>query len=558
MRTRRRALERRLGLSAVVLLALSFAGDGSRAATVPAVVYGQDPLEVLELKVRPNVIIVLDSSGSMTQTTTGGGGPQHGDHPRSKMLQAKKVLRQLIQDNQGIVSFMMSQYYQVGSGFDSSYKDPGERRFQYTSTTQADILRARGDTSDRGFQSWQDIRSDWNTLYYDEAKTSGGPAVCSGSVPAGFYQRGSDLATALTTAMNAALCSPARDATHNTYTVSYDPASGSFSFAASGSNNFHLLPNSTPSNIANALGTLPATAGGTITPAVTSLVRGTHYTTVTTSGASGVDVGDTCVVTGAVNAVFNGTWSVTRIDSATQFRLNGPTGHGLTATNRGTMTCTGPPLSSGSPYTLLKSGNWVGGFSSMGMTNSFTDGTPSQTYYQIGAAHLWNGETLRVQADGYICGLTAATTLYDPAKFFVQTVGANCGTDSGDPIAYTYSGIPVTNNDDFCKGFESKVSLVPCDLQSPPAPTQFSMVSPYLDTEFAFNTDGTPKYYQEATDGTWKATRWPAADNAATPNVDEAEGGSAPPAARRSPTRSSTSRRPSPPSGTAARPGRPR
>ena len=52
---------------AAAALALAVAGDRSRAATVPAGVTGQDPLEVLELKVRPNVIVVLDSSGSMTE-----------------------------------------------------------------------------------------------------------------------------------------------------------------------------------------------------------------------------------------------------------------------------------------------------------------------------------------------------------------------------------------------------------------------------------------------------------------------------------------------------------
>ncbi len=59
----------RLAAAALAVgLALSLAGDGGRAATVPAVIQGQDPLEVLALKVRPNVMIVLDSSGSMQWT----------------------------------------------------------------------------------------------------------------------------------------------------------------------------------------------------------------------------------------------------------------------------------------------------------------------------------------------------------------------------------------------------------------------------------------------------------------------------------------------------------
>ena len=169
MNTTTRNLGRRLGtLGLALLLALALAGDRGRAATVPAAIYGQDPLEILELKVRPNVVLVLDSSGSMVWTTSGDTNPRRGDHPASKMLQAKAVLGQVVADNQDKVNFMMSQYKQVGSGFDSGYSGAGVRRFQYTSTTAAPILRARGDTADRGFQSWQDIRTNWNQLYYDE------------------------------------------------------------------------------------------------------------------------------------------------------------------------------------------------------------------------------------------------------------------------------------------------------------------------------------------------------------------------------------------------------
>ncbi len=102
-----------------VVLALVLAGDRGRAAVVPATIYGQDPLEVLELKVRPNVIVVLDSSGSMKWGTTAPSGPasnfyppQAGDHPRSKTFQAKQVLKQIVTNNQDKVSFMFGQYTQ--------------------------------------------------------------------------------------------------------------------------------------------------------------------------------------------------------------------------------------------------------------------------------------------------------------------------------------------------------------------------------------------------------------------------------------------------------------
>ena len=76
MNTTTRHLGLRLGtLGLALVLALALAGDRGRAATVPAAVYGTDPLEILELKLRPNVVIVLDSSGSMTATTGGATAP---------------------------------------------------------------------------------------------------------------------------------------------------------------------------------------------------------------------------------------------------------------------------------------------------------------------------------------------------------------------------------------------------------------------------------------------------------------------------------------------------
>ena len=49
----------------LMLLAL---GDGARTAAPPT---GIDPLDILKLQVRPNVMIMLDSSGSMQESTAG-------------------------------------------------------------------------------------------------------------------------------------------------------------------------------------------------------------------------------------------------------------------------------------------------------------------------------------------------------------------------------------------------------------------------------------------------------------------------------------------------------
>jgi hypothetical protein len=54
------------------------------------------------------------------------------------------------------------------------------------------------------------------------------------------------------------------------------------------------------------------------------------------------------------------------------------------------------------------------------------------------------------------------------------------------------------------------VDLVPCDLQSPPAPTQFATIGPWLDNEAPLDTDGSIIGYTEAMDGSWDTATYPA------------------------------------------------
>ena len=196
-----------------VVLALVLAGDRGRAAAVPATIYGQDPLEVLELKVRPNVIVVLDSSGSMKWGATAPASPasnfyppQAGDHPRSKIYQAKQVLKQIVTNNQDKVSFMFGQYNQNDQRHrrlqerDRDRPSPRARpnRFQYWTTDrprrpwsrpQLTIQNDRGGSGGRGLQSWQLIypaapASGWNTFYYEE--TIGGTThICTATIANG-------------------------------------------------------------------------------------------------------------------------------------------------------------------------------------------------------------------------------------------------------------------------------------------------------------------------------------------------------------------------------------
>ena len=141
MKRRGLALGRRFAAAAAAaVLALSLAGDRGRAATVPAAVYGQDPLEVLELKVRPNVIVVLDSSGSMTNNAPETTNTVSGDHPRSKMHQAKQVLKTVIRNNQDKVSFQFGTYTQNSISFNNqgAGSEPVPVRHEHDAGPRAD------------------------------------------------------------------------------------------------------------------------------------------------------------------------------------------------------------------------------------------------------------------------------------------------------------------------------------------------------------------------------------------------------------------------------------
>jgi hypothetical protein len=120
-------------------LVLTVAGDRFAYTAAPS---GIDPLEVLNLAVRANAIVVLDSSGSMRELpdavdTDGNGlfdtpdqGEAVGDDPAAKLAQAKSVLRSVIQANQTKVSFQFGRYTQNLTSFGPE----AVRRFLYTAT----------------------------------------------------------------------------------------------------------------------------------------------------------------------------------------------------------------------------------------------------------------------------------------------------------------------------------------------------------------------------------------------------------------------------------------
>ena len=463
--------------AALAAVALSLSGDRTSAAGVPAPVYGQDPLEVLELKVRPNVIVVLDSSGSMQWLVDENDYAQSGDHPRSKLYQAKQVLKQAVQNNQEKVSFQMGTYTQYSMGLPD--RAVGRNRFQYTvSSTDAPFMataatelkaqRAVGDvsTSNRGLQSWQIMDSRWGTLYFEEDAAT--DAVCTATLTGlpKFYAQGGPATTAgtlaadLRNAMNAATCTGSSRA--NTYNVAYNTTSGIFTFSrASGARNFRIVWGRTPNNIRNALA----------------------ETSTTTSA-----------------------WATSVPTDAPWILLYRTTGTG----NAGSLAA---------PFNAGMDTRW-----------SFAetiDGT-SVTFYQVATSRLWNGEVIRVNSTGEVCGMDFATALTktNPPSVTLQSADASCNPGT-DRAAFTFAGFQEANNSRSCAGFRSKSQLIPCDLQSPPAPMQFTTIEPYLDSYIPFTGTGDPKDwdgdgyvdYSEKQDGSWEGGRMTATGWANTVNV---------------------------------------
>ncbi len=480
MQTRRIPGMRLLAYATALALALSLMGDRGLAVGVPASVYGQDPLEVLELKVRPNVFVVLDSSGSMQEMLQYPAQPpvtgntthnmRSGDHQRSKMRLAKETLRRVITNNESKVSFLFGQYTQNNSrglnNNNASHAGAGAHRFQYTAnndpamggfasmtTTELTVQGANLDTLGRGLQSWQDIRAGWNRLYFEEDASPDALCIATLPVPT-FYREGALLATALQTAMNSAACSGSARA--NTYSVSYATATGRFSFArTAGARPFRIRWDNAPSNIRNAL-------------AETS-------TAVTTFG------------TGTVTT--DAPWTLLYRNTST---ANSGTGIG-------SGNAAGQPVA---PYKFLEP---------IDPDGPGPLATRVVTYYNMRAGRMFNGETIKVLANGAICDMVYPTPpLPTPLpEFYVQQVASCGGADVGGPVTFGWSGSQFSGNNISCNGFSAKVPLVPCDLQSPPAPTQITTINPYIDYEFTFNPDGTPQNYAEAQDGGWAATTVP-------------------------------------------------
>jgi hypothetical protein len=102
---------RRIPWALGVALLLLFAAGDRRVHSAPPPGIGIDPFEVLDLQVKPNVMILFDTSGSMKFTTASVPGFQRsvvgGDDKLSRMAQAKLAVADVVQANATKVNFGM-------------------------------------------------------------------------------------------------------------------------------------------------------------------------------------------------------------------------------------------------------------------------------------------------------------------------------------------------------------------------------------------------------------------------------------------------------------------
>jgi len=109
------------GILSGVVSALLILMAGDRASTSPiisGIEVGIDPLDILRIQSRPNILLVLSTASTMSDTLNSPSLPSAsrltlgGDHPRSKLAIAKQTIRQFITDNQTTANFQLGIYEQ--------------------------------------------------------------------------------------------------------------------------------------------------------------------------------------------------------------------------------------------------------------------------------------------------------------------------------------------------------------------------------------------------------------------------------------------------------------
>ena len=462
--------------------ALLFVLAGDRAVT--AVALGIDPLEVLDLQVKPNVIVMLDTSGSMEDLTNNNASPYGGDHQRSKMYQAKQVLKAVFQANETKAAFLFGVYRfssaanpQLNMGAANIGGSGTPNRFVYSTQSWAAVtnvanpactvdptscpvpnpntvtLPVQGPSPSmatgtnlflNSLYAYQWIQNSGavlnNTLVFNE---TGGP-TCTVAVTPDFYLNGAAVATAIQSAMNTGPCAGRA----NTYSVWYGTA--------------------------------------TTTVSVSTLTRVGTTATATTAAPHGYATGASITIAGASTGGYNGTFTIT-VTGATTFTYT--VANGLATPAGGTKTAS-QTLGTANRFSFRSSGarnftlQWnnaastIRGVLNAGTTAASVTGTavwtqgsdarinllrrtagqtfaenydpdgasttvtpvldkPSPvrntTTYNLDAHKYWNGETVYVDAGGNACDIVPGVPATYPEVTLQLTTNCANGALSADP-----------------------------------------------------------------------------------------------------------------------------
>jgi hypothetical protein len=563
----------RLGRAAALVLAgaLLFVLAGDRGIT--ASYQGIDPLEILNLQVKPNVIIALDTSGSMEDTPYVASS-YGGDHPRSKMWQAKQVLKAVFQANQTKASFLFGVYrygsdpnpvpsvsnlglqvnatpnrwvYATQSWAAGTYPNPACTVDPTTCPTPNPVNVTLGPegpgasmvntnlylNSLYAYQWIQNSNTDVpynkvrnNTLVFNE---NGGP-TCTVQVTPRFYRTGQDLAVGIQSAMNTQ-CSGRL----NSYSVNYGSRvlsvttltrSGTTATVTT-SEPHNLLPGVTVT-IAGAPTANPPNWNGSKT--VVTVVNATQFTYTVTNGGPTTATGTMTATVGTANRfTFQGTGTTFYLQwNAAATTLDGPLN--LYAAANQTVSGTAPAATGADPRINLlarATGNagcspgtnacWVETYDPDGPSTtvypSLDHPSPTRAVYtyNLDAQKYWNGETVYVSSSGQACDIVPGTLTNPPTVTLQLTDDCSQGANAAN----------AANKAVFTWGggkvgtgsgtCQGFSSKVPLIPCDQTSPPQYDGIAPYLENQLALDTNGTLKTYAERTDGTGYVTTNPVA-----------------------------------------------
>ena len=556
--TRRFSPARAAALLCAGVLIFLLAGDRGVTATV----LGIDPLEVLDLQIKPNVIVALDTSGSMEDLTNDSASNYGGDHIRSKMWQAKQVLKAVFQANQDKASFMFATYrYSTAAnpagnmGVNNVSGSGTPNRFVYSAQSWAAgtfpnpactvdpttcpapnpatvTLPAQGGSPSmattelfvNSLYAFQWIQNGGgivnNTLVFTEL---GSPA-CTVQVTPAFYITPAAVATAIQNAMNS--CAGKA----NTYSVWYGTTGAQVTLTSlTSAGTTATATTATPHGFATGqsvtiAGASPAGYNGAKTITVTSATQFTY----TLAGAL------TTPATGAITATLAGGTA-----NRFSFRSNGVKSFTINWTNAattldGVMNQTTDTAVTGTNVATLGEArinllrrtagqNFNEAFDPDGASTTLTPAldnpSPSRAVrtYNMDAGKFWNGETVFVDASGNACDIVPGPATAQPTVTLELTTNCATGAAAGDPNnkgVFTWGGGLVAAGAGTCQGLSSQVALVPCNQLTPP---QFNTIGPFLNNQVPLTAAGGIQGYVENGDGSGRVTTAPVLNDPTNP-----------------------------------------